>query len=207
MRTPPSVAAAALLMMGLTAPLAQATSMVRLTQDQLVDAADVIVRGTVIEVWTEFDASGHVWTHAQVDVARVLKGDPALGALVIEQPGGDWAGRVTTVDGAARFSVGEDAYFFVENLDSGRSVTVGMFQGKFNVVMDPYARENIVHRYAVHPNQPFDHRFLPLPDAEQRISTLDFEDTILARVADGWDGQPIPGIRPETLRLRSPGVK
>ncbi len=183
----------------LSGPVAEATTLVPLSTEQLVDASDAIVRGTVTEVWTEADPdSGIVWTHAQVEVQSVLKGgDTEL--LIIEQPGGEWAGRATTVAGSARFSVGEDAYFFVEHLESGRTVTTGMFQGKFNVQMDPYAHQNIVHRFTVSPTMSFDHRFIPLHDEDERVSTVDFEEHILTRVQTGWDGQPIPGVSTEKL--------
>ena len=178
---------------------ADATTLVPLTADQLVDASDTIVRGTVTEVWTEADPdSGHVWTHAQVEVSTVLKGAEAE-LLIIQQPGGMWASQTTTVAGTARFSVGEDAYFFVEHLSSGRSVTTGMFQGKFNIQMDPYAQQLIVHRFPVSSTRDFDHRFIPLPAEGERVNTLDFEEHILIRVESGWDGQPIPGVSMEKL--------
>ena len=193
------VVAAMLSAGGLSEHPAHATSMVPLTTDQLVDASDAVVRGIVTEVWTETDSNGQVWTHAQVEVSRVLKGDDTLDALVIEQPGGQWAHRYTSVAGAARFSVGEDAYFFVELTPSGRTVTVGMFQGKFNVTMDPYTRQNIVQRFTVGPTVAFDHRFIPLPAEDDRVSVSVFEDTVLDRVETGWDGVPIPGVSTDKL--------
>jgi hypothetical protein len=180
-------------------PTAEATTIVPLTTDQLVDASDTVVRGTVTEVWTERDPdSGYVWTHAQVEVSNVLKGDDTE-LLIIQQPGGEWAGSATTVAGTARFSVGEDAYFFVEHLESGRSVTTGMFQGKFNTQMDPYSRQLIVHRFPVSASTEFDHRFIPLPSEDQRVNSIDFEDHIMTRVESGWDGQPISGVSTEKL--------
>ncbi len=184
---------------GLSASTAEATTLVQLSTDQLVDASDVIVRGVVTEVWTETDSStGHIWTHAQVEVSSVLKGGETE-LIIIEQPGGSWGGKTTEVIGAARFSVGEDAYFFVEHLDSGHTALTGMFQGKFNIQMDPYARQNIVRRFSVSPTVEFDHRFIPLPPEDQRVNTIDFEEHILTRVQDGWDGQPIPNVSTEKL--------
>lgn len=194
-----TLGATAALMLGMSST-ASATTLVPLSTDQLIDASDAIVRGTVAEVWTELDEqSGYVWTHAQVEVSRVLKGDENTELVVISQPGGAWANVFTTVSGSARFSVGEDAIFFVEE-KNGRAMPVGMFQGKYNVQMDPYQRENIVHRFALPEGRDFDHRFIPLPPEGLRITVADFEDTIAAGVADGWDGAPIPGFSPEKLR-------
>ena len=180
---------------------AEATTMIPLSIDQLVDASDNVVKGTVTEVWTEPDRStGMVWTHAQIEVQTVLKGDEELQIVVLEQPGGIWGTKDAIVEGVARFSVGETGYFFVENLESGRTVPVGMFQGKFNIIMDPYSRQEISTRFPVHPKKKFDHKFIPLPKKEKRITVNAFENKIIKRVESGWDGQPIHGTNIERLR-------
>ncbi|MEL6348044.1 MAG: hypothetical protein AAFV53_33360 [Myxococcota bacterium] len=201
MRTPLLVASLAI-GLGLSGQ-ARATSLYKLSNAQLVDASELIVRGTVTEVWTEKDERG-VWTHAQVEVQRVLKGDPSTELIVLEQMGGIWSSEATLVEGVARFDVGEEAYFFVEHLNSNRSVPVGMFQGKFNVLIDPYTREEIVHRYHVPVRMDYDHRFLPLPAEADRVEIYDFEDQIRERMLLGWDGNPIPGVSNEKLRRISP---
>lgn len=194
-----ALGASAALMLGMSST-ASATTLVELTQDQLIDASDMIVRGTVTEVWTEQDAeTGYVWTHAQVEVERVLKGDASTELLVIEQPGGTWANMTTVVSSVARFSAGEEGIFFVEQ-KAARIMPVGMLQGKFNVIMDPYSRDFIVRRFALPEGRDFDHRFIPLPPEADRVSLVDFEDRIIQGVADGWDGQPIPGVSNDKLR-------
>ncbi len=180
---------------------AQATTMVELTIDQLVDASDNIVKGVVTEIWTEPDSkTGMIWTHAQIEVETVLKGNSELDIVVLEQPGGIWGTKDAIVEGVARFSVGESGYFFVEDLDSGRSVPVGMFQGKFNILMDPYSQKEITTRFALPLRRNFDHRFIPLPDKSKRITVANFEQQIIQRVQTGWDGKPIPGKKTEKLR-------
>ncbi len=177
-----------------------ATTMVPLTVEQMVDVSSTVIRGTVTEVWTEPDpTSKSVWTYAQVEVEKVLKGSTYTDVLVLEQPGGLWGTAETIVEGVARFSVGEEGYFFVEQLASGRSVTAGMFQGKYNVIFDPYSREELAVRFPVHPKRNFDHRFIPLPPEKQRLSVSSFEDQIKTFVADGWDGKAIPGVSIEKL--------
>jgi hypothetical protein len=177
-----------------------ATTMVPLTVEQMVDVSSTVIRGTVTEVWTEPDpTSKSVWTYAQVEVEKVLKGSTYTDVLVLEQPGGLWGTAETIVEGVARFSVGEEGYFFVEQLASGRSVTAGMFQGKYNIIFDPYSREELAVRFPVHPKRNFDHRFIPLPPEKQRLSVSSFEDQIKTFVADGWDGKAIPGVSIEKL--------
>jgi len=180
---------------------AHATTLVPLTTEQIVDLSNTIVKGTVTEVWTEPDPVTHaVWTYAQVEVSSVLKGEKETNVVILEQPGGSFGQINTTVEGVARFSVGEEGYFFVEELDSGKNVTAGMFQGKYNIVLDPYSREEIVVRFSVHPNRKFDHRFIPLPSAKDMISVHAFEANIQTYVANGWDGTPIPGVSMEKLQ-------
>ena len=179
---------------------AEATTMIPLTVEQMVDLSSTVVRGTVTEVWTEPDpTTKSVWTYAQVEVEKVFKGTVATEVLVVEQPGGVWGTTETIVEGVARFSIGEEGYFFVESLDSGRSVTAGMFQGKYNVIFDPYSRQELALRFPVHPKRDFDHRFIPLPPEKQRVSVTRFENQIEQFVADGWDGQAIPGVSVEKL--------
>lgn len=182
--------------------VAEATTMIQLSLNQLVDASDTVVRGTVTEMWTEADPrTGTIWTHAQVDISSVLKGNPTQDVIILEQPGGQLGHHGTIVEGVARFSVGEEGYFFVEQLESDRNVTVGMFQGKYNVRLEPQSRQEIVVRFPVHPARDFDHRFIPFPEASQQVFVSAFEDAVLNRVETGWDGKAIPGTSLERLQI------
>lgn len=178
---------------------AAATTIVPLSTDQMVDASDLVIRGDVVEVWTERDDAGRVWTRAQVEVDRVFKGDAELDALVVEQIGGTWGGRTLHVDGVARFAVGEEIVAFLERNPSGRLVTVAMMLGKYTVRQDPYTRGEIAQRYAPPLEREYDPRFLPLPAEADRLPVADLEAAIAARVRAGWDGEPIPGTSLERL--------
>ena len=183
---------------------AHATTMVPLTLNQLVDASDHIVKGVVTEVWTEPDTeTGFIWTYAQVEIEKSLKGEDN-DVIILEQPGGKWGSQESYIEGSARFSVGETGYFFVEVLRSGRQVSVGMFQGKYNVIMDPYQRTHIAVRFPVDQPKTFNHRFIPLPPKKLRTTTADFELSITNRVESGWDGKAIPGTSSERLQRISP---
>lgn len=195
-----ALGASAALLLGMS-NTASATTLIELSNAQLIDASDTIVRGTVTEVWTEHDdQTGYVWTHAQIEVSRVYKGDTTMDLVIIEQPGGSWANRTTTVSGVARFSVGEDGIFFIEQR-AERAMPVGMFQGKFNIQMDPYSQDWIVNRFPLPLGRDFDHRFIPLPAEADRVSLTDFEDQIADGVADDWNGTPVPGVSADRLRI------
>lgn len=181
---------------------AQATTMVPMSIEQIVDISNIVVKGTVTEVWTEPDPeTSSIWTFAQVEVQEVLKGNSQTSVVIIEQPGGEFGEKKTTVEGVARFSVGEEGYFFVEELDGGRMISTGMFQGKFNIILDPYSRQELAIRFPVHPNRTFDHRFIPLPPEKDRIAVDSFEQRVETQLKKGWDGKTIPGISLEKLKL------
>jgi len=133
---------ACVLAIGLAAREAGATTLAPLSTEQLTDAADAIVKGTVDAVWTEMDDDGRCWTRARVEVERTLKGAPGP-EVVVSQMGGICGPLAGRVESTARFSEGEEAYFFLEELN-GYTGVVGMVQGKFTVRMDPATRHDIV---------------------------------------------------------------
>jgi hypothetical protein len=176
-----------------------ATSMVELTTQQLTDASNVIVIGTVTEVWTEPDGERRVWTRAQIEVDEVLKGDRDIDAVVVDQIGGAFAGKTVAVHGSARFSRQERVMVFLEELDSGHLAPVGMFQGKYTVQIDPRVREDIVQRMTVDWDQDWDGRFLPLPEMNETLTLEAFRGSVEDSVAQGWNGEPIVGASMERL--------
>jgi hypothetical protein len=189
---------------------AMATTLARLSVDQMTDAADFVVRGTVEEVWSEMDARGTIWTRARIDVETSLKNE-APAELVVEAPGGQYDGEVQEVDLAPRYSVGEEVLLFVsEKGDSGRYGTVAMYGGKYTVRQNPADGSEMAVRFTVSYTRPYDARFIPNPPADQRLGIDVLERQIRARAALGWDGQSIPGASAEHLRTINklqPGVK
>ncbi len=179
---------------------AHASVMVQLSTNQMVDASDSIVRGKILEVWTEEDERGVVWTRAQLEVTQVLKGDKSRKKYIIDQMGGTFGGNQSIVQGRTHFSTGEEGIFFLEDLKSGRTITVGLNQGKFTLRLDPYSRQTIVQRFSPPHGKTYDHRFIPLPSKAEEIVTLDdLVDSIETRLATGWDGKEIPGTSLERL--------
>ena len=179
---------------------AKATTMTELSVEQMTDASDLIVRGTVTQVFTELDDRGNVWTRAQVEISEVLKGNSKTNAVMVDQMGGVHGNSYSVVRWAPRFSKGEEALFFLEELRSGRTSIVGWYQGKFTLRMDPILGETMLVRFTTHQDRPYDHRFIPHPAFESRVYLSDFTERIFSRLEAGWDGQPIPGADPNKLR-------
>lgn len=178
---------------------AHATSLAQLSLDQMTDAADFVVRGTVSDVWTEQDANGRIWTKAAIVVSASLKNTPPSD-LVVEAPGGVYAGTTLEVDLAPRYSVGEDVLLFVSEKSAGRYGTVAMYAGKYTVRPNPADGSEMLVRFTVPYTQVYDARFIPNPAPALRLSLASVQEQIEDRVALGWDGQPIPGATPEHLR-------
>ena len=181
------------------APSAHATTMSPLTLEQMTDASDLVVRATVTQVWSERDARGNIRTRAQLEVASFLKGAGSR-AVIVEQVGGILFGEREVIPMAARFSVGEDGVFFLEEMGPDRLAVVGWSQGKFTVRPHPMTGREMVVRFTVPQDRPFDHRFIPHPPEGQQIFLDEFVLRVTERVEIGWDGLPIPGADPDRLR-------
>lgn len=197
---------------GLPAP-AQATSLAPLTHDQMVDASDLIVEGTVVDTWVEEVDRGHVVTRASLRVDSVLKGRVAVGDLItVESPGGQLPnGDLAEVALAARYAKDERALLYLNEKRFGTVYgTVGMMMGKFTIRQNPADGSDMVVRMSLPYARKWDPRFLPHPAVDQRVGLHSMETAIAERVAKGWDGEPIPGAAPEHLRAINklqPGVK
>jgi hypothetical protein len=179
---------------------AQATTLTELSVEQMTDASDLVVRGTVTQVFTELDDRGNVWTRAQVEVSEVLKGDAETRAVLVDQMGGVHGNSYSVIRWSPRFSKGEEAVFFLETLRSGKTSIVGWYQGKFTLRMDPDVGEHMLVRFTNTQDRPYDHRFIPHPPVENRIYLSDFKTRVRNQVTLGWDGRAIPGADPAKLR-------
>jgi hypothetical protein len=178
---------------------AHATSLTSLTIEQMTDAADLIAHGVVTEVWVEKDDAGNLWTRANVEITRTLKGDAAIDAVTIDQLGGILQDEFQLISSVPRFSQGEEGLFFLETLGSGRISVVGWEQGKYTARIDPDNGERMAVQFPLPYTRAYDHRFLPHPAPQDRIYMADLEDRILDRLELGWDGQYIPGADPAKL--------
>jgi len=173
---------ALLLALGTTATHeAHATSMNRATVEDLTDAAHMVVRGVITEVWSETDSNGRIWTRAQLEVSHQYKG-ASVDGVIVSQLGGVHHNDFSIVPGSARFSVGEEGLFFLETLGSGNTVTSGKFQGKFTVRIDPDNGREILVRFLAPQDMVYDHRFIPHPPPEDRVYMDDIEQRVLNRL-------------------------
>ncbi len=189
----------ALLVLGAASIQADATTLSSLTENQMTDASDLVVRGSINEVWTERDDLGRIWTRVQIEVDRTLKGT-AVDSVLVSQMGGVYANDYQPMHGAPRFDVGEEGYFFLEHLEAGYTGVVGWWQGKYTVRVDPDTGQEMLVRFVVSQDAWYDHRFIPHPPISDRLYVDDFEADLTAHLKTGWNGEPIPGTSTERLQ-------
>ncbi len=117
-------------------PSAQATMIPQISLERMVGKSESIVTGEVVRSWAAWDpAHQYIWTHTEIRVSSVTKG-PAMSTLVVSEPGGIVDGRGLRVEGAVRYTPGEQVLLFVADTPIGFKRTVGWSQGKYLVTPD-----------------------------------------------------------------------
>jgi hypothetical protein len=208
MRTLSRLFLSAAIAVGLSqSPAANATTLVELSPQQLTDASDYIVRGTVKAVISTIDGRDRVWTQVQIAVGERLKGPTDLDNLTLVVPGGTVGDHTTVVHLAPRFATGEEVLVFAEIVESGLTVVTGMLQGKFTVRVAPEDGREMLVQYSPRQDRAYDPRFLPHPPVDQRIYVDDLFEAVRDHIDTGWDGKAIPGKSLSRLELLHPGVK
>jgi hypothetical protein len=115
----------------------QATLVSRMSLEEVVDASETIVQGTVVRKWSAWD-EGHkyIWTHYEIQVADKLKGS-VPGTFVVSEPGGVVDEIELQIAGTPQYEVGEEIVLFAERTPLGYLRTCGWGQGKFRVTRTP----------------------------------------------------------------------
>jgi hypothetical protein len=109
-----------------------ATTVERLSLDDLVKKAHVIVHGRVRDARSHWSSNGRlILTTYTVDVAETIKGQPGR-VVDVTTVGGRVGDVILNVAGMPSFQRGEDAVIFLET-SAGLSTVVGLSQGKYLV--------------------------------------------------------------------------
>lgn len=129
----------ALLLVALTA---RASSIARMSVEQMARAATLIVRATCVSSATRWQ-DGEIWTVTLFSPEDVWKGS-APGAIEVRLLGGT-AGNVTsTVEGVPHFRQGEEVVLFLEPTKYGDFSVVSWIQGTFRVARNERTGQKIV---------------------------------------------------------------
>ncbi len=121
----------------LLASTASATVMVEVPLDEMIQRADLIVRGTVVESRVRSnvrDGALEPQTFTTIRVAEWLAGEGGE-TVEIRELGGTWQGGGLRYDGTPEYAVGEEVVVFLERRPEAPNDlrTFAMVQGKFTV--------------------------------------------------------------------------
>ena len=116
------------------AALGQAASQVPLSIETLAAKADAVVHGTVVRMSCQRDDGGRIFTTVHLQIIEQMNGRQRGGTLVIVQGGGVLGRRIARSPIQPRFRVGAEVIVFVVFNSRGEAVTLGLNQGKFDVV-------------------------------------------------------------------------
>ena len=116
----------------------------RMNFEEMADASEFVIHGTVSRNWSDWDAARQfIWTHYEIQITDTLKG-PALNQIVISEPGGEVGDMGMSIAGAPRYGVGEEVVLFVARTATGLLRTCGGGQGRFRVVRTEGASLKVV---------------------------------------------------------------
>ena len=119
------------IVLGLVGPL-HATSVRRLSFDELIQSASSIVEGSILDARTYRSADGKlILTSYTISVQENLKGSSSS-ALTVTTIGGRIGNTLLYVSGMPVFQPGERAVLFLEKAGAYTTV-VGLNQGKFAI--------------------------------------------------------------------------
>ena len=116
------------------AALGQAASQVPLSIETLATKADAVVHGKVVRMSCQRDDGGRIFTTVHLQIIEQVKGQERGAGLVIVQGGGVLGRRIARSPIQPRYRVGAEVIVFVVFNSLGEAVTLGLNQGKFDVV-------------------------------------------------------------------------
>jgi hypothetical protein len=110
-----------------------ATTIPRLSFEQLIDQSEVIASGRVTDSWAAWDPERkYIWTHYRLSVTEVVRGT-GVSTLEFAEPGGAIGDASMIVGGAIGYKTGESVVIFLSRMPNGYLRTAGWSQGKYNL--------------------------------------------------------------------------
>jgi hypothetical protein len=116
-------------------PAVRATTLVRLSLDQLAAGSDAVARVNFSSAESRWE-NGTIWTITTVKVIETLKGN-LPGEISVRLPGGRVGHLTSTVEGTPRFNPGDDAIIFLKRTPAGEFTIAGWVEGTFRISRDP----------------------------------------------------------------------
>ncbi len=116
-------------------PSVRATTLARLSLDQLAAGCDAVARVNFVGAESRWE-NGSIWTVTTVRVVETLKGN-LPNEIEIRLPGGRVGHLTSSVDGTPKFNPGDDAVVFLKRTPAGGFTVAGWVEGTFRISRDP----------------------------------------------------------------------
>jgi len=136
-------------------PTAKATTVIPPDFSTMVHRAEVIFRGKVTNVRSEWTGEGSqrcIVSYITFDVLKTLKGKPAT-PYVLKMLGGTVGDQALEIPGVPKFNVGDHTLLFVEHNGTQFVPLVGIMHGYFRIQTDTKTGAETVLRYNGDPLQ------------------------------------------------------
>jgi hypothetical protein len=112
-----------------------ATTLARLSLDQLAAAADAVARVRCTSVEARWE-NNEIWTLTSFEIVETMKG--ALPTrITVRLPGGRVGHLTASVDGTPRFNAGDEAVVFLERSRAGGFSVTAWVEGTFRISRVP----------------------------------------------------------------------
>ena len=118
----------------LGAAAAQATTLARMSLDELVRAARVVVRARCLSSGSDWQG-GEIWTRTRFEVLESFKGSVPQ-QITVRLIGGRVGHIVSRVAEVPRFRPGEEVVLFLEPTAAGELSVTGWAEGTFRIARD-----------------------------------------------------------------------
>ena len=119
----------------LSLPAIRATTLARLSLEQLAAGSDAVARLRFARAESRWE-NGSIWTVTTFDVAETLKGQLPP-EIEVRLPGGRVGHLTATVEGTPKFNPGTEAVVFLQRSRAGGFTVAGWVEGSFRISRDP----------------------------------------------------------------------
>jgi hypothetical protein len=116
-------------------PALRATTLARLSLDQLAAGSDAVARLRFVRAESRWE-NGSIWTVTTFDVVENIKGQ-LPGQIEVRLPGGRVGHLTSTVAGTPKFHPGNEAVVFLQRSPAGGFTVAGWVEGSFRISRDP----------------------------------------------------------------------
>src|SRR5579863_1306799 len=116
-------------------PAIRATTLARLSLDQLAAGSDAVARVRCVSAQSRWEY-GSIWTITTAEVVETMKGNLPR-EIEVRLPGGRVGHLTSSVDGAPKFGLEDEAVLFLERSRMGGFTVAGWVEGTFRISRDP----------------------------------------------------------------------